>query len=157
MMCHVAESFQPFPTSTDAQNTSDSSLDNSKQLLISLELSSRDVSSTLSLIATAISTGRPLPSFLTAPKPISLDQLLEKSDPDILTALHVCDPGYSAFAVIQVATTLLVDDLRGLLYETKKLVGEQNFGIDALSFYDLNEKPSQGRPNSIPRGWEGSG
>ncbi|KAJ6025254.1 uncharacterized protein N7446_013835 [Penicillium canescens] len=136
MISHVAESFQNFPTSTGVQKTSDSWLKDFKNLVISLELSSREVSATLSLIATAISTGRPLPSFLRAPEPVSLDQLLKKTDCDILSALHVCEPGYAAFAVIQVASALLADDLKGLLRETKKLVGEENFGIDVFSLHD---------------------
>ncbi|KAJ5770975.1 uncharacterized protein N7511_003026 [Penicillium nucicola] len=136
MIDHVAESFQNFPTPTGVQQTSESWLKDFKNLVISLELSSRDVSATLSLIATAISTGRPLPSFLKAPEPISLDQLLKGADRDILSVLHVCEPGYAAFAVIQVASALLADDLKGLLHETKKLVGEENFGIDVFSLHD---------------------
>jgi len=48
----------------------------------------------------------------------------------------VCEPGYAAFAVMQVKTMLLGDDLEGLLRETKKLVGEVDFGagfgVDAI-------------------------
>jgi len=135
MIYHVAESFQNFPT-TGVQHTSDSWLSDFKQLVISLELTTRDVSATLSLVATAISTRRPLPPFLTVPESVSLSQLLNNSDRHIFSSMNVCEPGYAAFAVIQVATALLADDLNGLLCETKKLVGEDNFGIDILPVSD---------------------
>ncbi|KAJ5494426.1 hypothetical protein N7463_010513 [Penicillium fimorum] len=137
MIYHVAESFQNFPTPTGIEkSSSDAWLNDFKQLVISLELSSRDISTTLSMVATAITTGRPLPPFLTAPEPVNLDQLLKKSDRHILSSARVCEPGYAAFAVIQVANTLLADDLKGLLCETKKLVGEENFGVDVLTLRD---------------------
>ncbi|KAJ5383010.1 hypothetical protein N7517_000921 [Penicillium concentricum] len=136
MIYHVAESFPNFPTPTGVQSNSDTWLNDFKQLVISLELSSRDISAALSMISTAISTGRPLSPFLTAPEPVNLYQLLKKSDRHILSSARVCEPGYAAFAVIQVATSLLADDLKGLLCETKKLVGEENFGVDALTLRD---------------------
>jgi hypothetical protein len=51
-------------------------------------------------------------------------------DADILSPRHVLEPGYAAFAVMQVATSMLADDLEGLLEETKNLVGEVKFGIE---------------------------
>jgi hypothetical protein len=51
-------------------------------------------------------------------------------DNDILSTRHVLEPGYAAFAVMQVSYTLLGDDLEGLLEEAKKLVGEATFDIN---------------------------
>jgi hypothetical protein len=109
-------------------------LNDFKQIVISLELTSRDVSATLSLVATAISKGRPLPPFLTAPEPVKLHTLVKEDDRYMFSSDNVCEPGYAAFASIQVASALLADDLEGLLFETKKLVGEENFGIDILPY-----------------------
>jgi hypothetical protein len=102
-----------------------------KQLIASLQLTSQNVTSILSIVAAAISTGKPLPPYLKAPQPIRLSQLLESMDADILSPRHVLEPGYAAFGVMQVATTMLADDLEGLLEETKNLVGEVKFGIEA--------------------------
>lgn len=50
---------------------------------------------------------------------------------DILSTRHLLEPGYADFAVMQVSYTLLRDDLEGLLDETRKLVGEAKFDINA--------------------------
>jgi hypothetical protein len=101
-----------------------------KQLIVSLQLTSQNATSLLTIVAAAIWTGRPLPPYLKAPKPVRLGQLLESMDADILSPRHVLEPGYAAFAVMQVATAVLADDLEGLLEETKNLVGEVKFGIE---------------------------
>jgi hypothetical protein len=51
-------------------------------------------------------------------------------DPNILSTKHVFEPGYAAFAVMQIAITMLGDDLTGLLEEAKNLVGEVDYGVD---------------------------
>lgn len=49
-------------------------------------------------------------------------------DSDILGARHVGEIGYAAFAVMQVATTMLAYEMEGLLEETRRLVGEIRYG-----------------------------
>lgn len=137
MIAYVVDSFQNLPTRTHTQITSDAWLKDFKQLVASLQLTSQSVTSLLSMVAAAISTGKPLPPYLKAPEPVHLGQLLDGLDPDILSTRHVCEPGYSAFAVMQVATTMLGDDLDGLLRETKKLVGEVDFKVDVVRMEDL--------------------
>lgn len=51
-------------------------------------------------------------------------------DPNILNTKHVFEPGYAAFAVMQVAITMLSDDLTELLEEAKNLVGVVDYGVD---------------------------
>ena len=131
MISYVTETFRDFPSQDNRQVASESWLKDFKQLIASLQLTSQNVTSLLSIVAAAISTGKPLPPYLKAPKPIQLSQLLESTDADILNPRHVLEPGYAAFAVMQVATAMLADDLEGLLEETKNLVGEVKFGIDA--------------------------
>jgi hypothetical protein len=131
MISYVTETFGDFPTEDHRQVTSDSWMKDFKQLIASLQLTSQNVTSILSIVAAAISTGKPLPPYLKAPQPIRLSQLLESMDADILSPRHVLEPGYAAFGVMQVATTMLADDLEGLLEETKNLVGEVKFGIEA--------------------------
>ena len=138
MISYVTETFGDFPTHDRRQVTSDSWMKNFKQLIVSLQLTSQNVTSLLSIVAAAISTGKPLPPYLKAPQPIRLSQLLESMDADILSPRHVLEPGYAAFGVMQVATTMLADDLEGLLEETKNLVGEVKFGIEALVSEDAS-------------------
>ena len=89
------------------------------------------------MISGAIATGKPLPPFLKVQKTYDLGKLLEGLDTDILSTRHVCEPGYSTFAVMQVATSMVVEDLNGLLSETKKLVGEVDFSVDVVRWEDL--------------------
>ncbi len=103
----------------------------------SLQLTFQEVTTLLSMMSGAISTGKPLPPFLKVQKTYDLGLLLEGLDTDILSTRHVCEPGYSAFAVMQIATTMVVEDLNGLLSETKKLVGEVDFSADVVRWEDL--------------------
>lgn len=58
--------------------------------------------------------------------------MLSSLDSDILSTKNICEPGYSAFAVMQVSTTMLSEDLADLLAETKRLVGEAEFHLDVV-------------------------
>jgi hypothetical protein len=52
--------------------------------------------------------------------------MISNLDGNILSTKYVCEPGYAAFAVMQLSTTKLADELAGLLVYTKILVGEAN-------------------------------
>lgn len=103
-----------------------------KDLIASLELTSHSVTSLLAIISGAITSGKPLPPYLTAPDRYHIDDLLSDLDSDILRTTHVCEPGYAAFAVMQVSTTMLAEDLAELLADTKILVGEAEFNMDIV-------------------------
>ncbi len=45
---------------------------------------------------------------------------------------HVEEPGYSAFAVVQVASSLVTDDLRRLVDDVRGLVGEVDFSFKVI-------------------------
>ena len=103
-----------------------------EDLISNLELTSHSVTSLLAIISGAIVIGKPLPPYLKAPDRYHIGERLSSMDSDILNTKHVCEPGYSAFAVMQVSTTMLAEDLAGLLAETKKLVGEAEFNLDIV-------------------------
>lgn len=136
MIAYVTESFQSLPAGTHMQLTDREWMTDFKQLIASLQLTSHNVTSLLAIISAAISSGKPLPPYLKAPEPYRLGELLEGLDTDILSTKHVTEPGYAAFAVMQVSTTMLADDLAGLLHETKKLVGEADFSMDIVKVED---------------------
>ena len=89
------------------------------------------MTSTLSLLAAAITHGAPLPPFIEVPKPYNLSERLEALDKDILDARHIEEPGYSAYAVMQVASSLISDDLEHLVASVSELVGEVDFSFKA--------------------------
>jgi hypothetical protein len=136
MIAYVTESFQVLPNENNTQNTTGVWFQDFKHLIISLQLTSQEITSLLSIVAASISTGRPMPPYLKAPQSIHLGQLLDSMDTDILSTRHVLEPGYAAFAVMQVSSTMLGDDLEGLLDETKNLVGETEFNINNIGVED---------------------
>ena len=94
-----------------------------------VSITSEDITSLLSLVASSIVNGCPLPPYLKPPPSYHLSSMLEKLDPEILSVRHVTEPGYAAFAVTQVASQLINDDLKRLLSSAKMLIGEIDFSV----------------------------
>jgi hypothetical protein len=88
---------------------------------------SHSVTSTLILLSHSVTQGSPLPPYFESPKTFDLSKSLEALDSGILDARHVEEPGYSAYAVCQVATSLINDDLQKLIEAVRDLVGETDF------------------------------
>jgi hypothetical protein len=135
----VSESFRAAdPSDPTSQRPSEIWLTTFQKLLTSVRPTFHEVTSHLSMISAAISTGKPLPPFLDLEKVYHLGRLLEEQDVQILSTRNVCEPGYSVFAVMEVATRMLAHDLEGLLRETKILVGEVALGsADVVPYEDL--------------------
>ena len=72
-----------------------------------------------------------------------LGDRLEKLDSDILSVRHIAEPGYASFAVIQIGTKCLVDDLKDLLHGVRELVGELDFSFHIISTSDSSRSGSQ--------------
>ena len=87
----------------------------------------------LSLLSAAVTNGQPLPPYLTPPSSYKLSEKMEKVDPGILSVRHITEPAYSAFAVTQVASTLIGHDLEQLIAEVKSLVGEMDFSFHVIT------------------------
>lgn len=65
---------------------------------------------------------------------------MEALDHDILSIDHVAEPGYAAFAVGQVASVLIHDDLEALVTGVRSLVGEVDFGWESVNTEEGGEK-----------------
>lgn len=89
------------------------------------------ITSILSMLSASVSQGTALPPHIETmlPKPYMLSRRLEQLDRGILDAKHVEELGYSAYAVMQVASALIVDDLERLVGEVRELVGEVDFSF----------------------------
>ena len=72
-----------------------------------------------------------------------LTERLEQIDKDILSIRHIAEPGYASFAVIQIGTKSLLDDLKKLLEGVKKLVGELDFSYHVISTGDASKNVSE--------------
>lgn len=86
-----------------------------RKLMGEVNMTTHAITTLLSLFAASIKNGQPLPPYLRAPKPYGLSTKLEELDSDILSLRHIAEPGYSAFAVVQVCSRCVVGDLDRLL------------------------------------------
>lgn len=85
------------------------------------------VTLTLSQLAAAVSTGRSLPPRTDLPKAYHLSEKLSALDPRILGIEHVQEIGYSAFAVMEMISTMITTELEVLVEQIEGLVGVTNF------------------------------
>jgi len=125
-------------------------INNFRRLIRSVNMTSHEITSTLCLLSSSISSGQPLPPYLAAPKPYQLSAKLEALDKDILSYRHIAEPGYAAFAVMQISTRCIIGDLDRLLTNVKALVGELDF-----SFHTVRTSASSNASSDTL--WTGSG
>ena len=85
------------------------------RLVSSVNTTSQEITSILALLSAAVTNGNPLPPYLKAPQAYKLSTRLEELDSDILSIKHIAEPGYGAFAVMQIASSLVSDDLEKLI------------------------------------------
>ncbi|KAI9716245.1 MAG: hypothetical protein M1812_005470 [Candelaria pacifica] len=129
-------SLMVYSTSTfsSSQRSTESAWIKDLRLLIpSVNVTSREITSLLSLLSASLTNGQPLPPYLKAPEPYLLSRKLEALDKDILSVSHIAEPAYSAFAVMQVASRLIIDDLEKLIANVKAVVGEVDFSFHVIS------------------------
>lgn len=108
-------------------------LDDFRQMLESVATTSHEITSMLSLLSSSVSNGQPLPPYLKSPQPFLLLRKLEALDRDILSIRHISEPGYAAFAAMQIASSSIVSDLGRLIELVKSLVGELDFSFHIVS------------------------
>ncbi|KAF2011468.1 hypothetical protein BU24DRAFT_398014 [Aaosphaeria arxii CBS 175.79] len=104
-----------------------------RRIITSAKLTSHEITSMLSLLSSSITNGQPLPPYLQAPQSYQLSHRLEATDSEVLSLRHIAEPGYSAFAVLQISTSCINQDLEQLLRAVKKLVGELDFSFHVTS------------------------
>ncbi|KAF2667026.1 hypothetical protein BT63DRAFT_427445 [Microthyrium microscopicum] len=103
-----------------------------RQLVAEVGPTSHETIMLLTLLSGAIRDGRPLPPYMPSPSPYQLSEKLEKMDEDILSIRHINEPGYAAFAVLQLAARCIVVDMETLVARVKDLVGEMDFGFHVV-------------------------
>lgn len=100
-----------------------------RRLTTEVHETSQEITTLLVLLSASVLRGQALPPFLKAPETFQLTRKLDAMDRDILSVRHIAEPGYSAFAVMQVASRCISDDLKALLRDVKELVGELDFSF----------------------------
>jgi len=118
-----------------------------RRLSTSTNVTSHEITSLLALLSSSISSGQPLPPYLTAPEGFQLSKRLDAVDHDILSLRHIAEPGYAAFAVMAISTRCINMDLQRLLEGVRKLVGELDF-----SFHVVSTEGSSGSEETLVKG-----
>jgi hypothetical protein len=117
----------------DPNGESSAWLNNLSKLTAGVSPTSHEITKLLILLSSALIDGRPLPPYLTPPPNFRLSNMLQEMDPEILSAKHFLEPGYASFAVTQVASKLINDDICNILRRVKNLVGEVDFSFHIIS------------------------
>jgi len=95
----------------------------------SSRITSHELTSTLCLVSASITNSQPLPPYIRVPRPVDLADQLGAVDPGILSVKHIREPCYAAFAVLEVASILIMLEMHQVLNKTRELVGEVDFSI----------------------------
>ncbi|KAH7041382.1 uncharacterized protein B0I36DRAFT_282294 [Microdochium trichocladiopsis] len=117
-----------------------------RRLLAESHQSQDDIICTLVMLSNALDSGHSLPPNLPSPQPYALTRMLEemrdsqgnRKGLELLDAKHMTDSGYAEFAVLQVCSTLICDDLKGLAADISDLVGVVDFSFQVNDSRDAN-------------------
>ncbi|KAI9721166.1 MAG: hypothetical protein M1828_005273 [Chrysothrix sp. TS-e1954] len=137
----VADTTAPPDANTNADlttpPTSSAWLTDFRTLLRNTQTTSHEITSILSLLSSSISNNQPLPPYLKAPEPFGLLVKLQALDADILSVRHMAEPGYAAFAVMQIASRGLLGDVEECVGFVRELVGELDFSFHSVVSEDV--------------------
>ena len=114
-----------------------------RRLIREANVTSEAVTTLFSLLSAAVTSGSPLPPYVRVPEPYALAQRLDELDRDLLSVRHIAEPGYSSFAVMQVGTRCVIDDLRKILGIVRGLVGELDFSFHVVSTAESSANQSE--------------
>jgi len=118
-------------------------LNDFRRLVKEADITSKESTTLLSLLSASVASGQPLPPYLQHPEPYRLSAKLESLDASILSVRHMAEPGFAAFAVMQISTKCIGDDIKALLADIKELVGELDFSFHVVSTQDDSPSGSQ--------------
>jgi hypothetical protein len=108
-----------------------------RRMMLDIRPTSHEIVMLLTLLSGAMQDGRALPPYLPRPDPYALSERLEAIDSTILSVRHVNEPGYAAFAVLQLAARCCGNDIDQLIENVKALVGELDFSIHTNEGYGV--------------------
>lgn len=114
-----------------------------QKLVGQANMTSEQVTTLLSLMSASVNGGQALPPYLRVPEPWLLANKLDSMDRELLSVRHIAEPGYASFAVVQIGTKFIHDDLKRLVAGVKELVGELDFSYHIVSTTDPDRGESE--------------
>lgn len=109
-----------------------------RKLIGETNVTSQTITTLLTLMSASVANGQPLPPYLRVPEPYRYTERLDELNQDLLSIKHIAEPGYASFAVTQLGTKCVIDDLKKLLEDVKDLVGELDFSYHVVSTEDMD-------------------
>lgn len=107
-----------------------------RKLIGESNVTSQAIATLLTLMSSSVANEQPLPPYLRVPEPFRYTDRLDELDRDLLSIKHIAEPGYASFAVTQLGTKCVLDDLKQLLRDVRELVGELDFSYHVVSTGD---------------------
>ena len=107
-------------------------LEDLAKLIVPLDPTEEKITSTLSQLSAAVSSGRALSAKIKPIEPYSVSQKLAELDPDILHMRHMLELGYSTYAVTEIISSMITHKLDVLILSIESLVGVVDFNRDLL-------------------------
>jgi len=136
LISFASQTFTDMNLASDGSNSESEWLRDFRRLVRDANVTSREVTTLLALLSASVASGQPLPPYLKTPEAYQLSTKLDAMDKDILSVRHIVEPGFAAFACIQIGTKCIADDLKALLRDVKELVGELDFSFHVVSTAD---------------------
>jgi len=134
LISFASQTFTDMNLASDGGANSESEwLRDFRRLVRDANFTTREVTTLLSLLSASVASGQPLPPYLKTPEAYQMSAKLDQMDKDILGVRHIVEPGFAAFACIQIGTKCVGDDLKALLRDVKELVGELDFSFHVVS------------------------
>ena len=99
----------------DSEESNSAWMQDFRRVVNSAKVTTHEITSLLCLLSASITNRQPLPPYLKAPRPYSFSKRLEALDKDILSIEHIAEPGFAAFAVLQISTRCIVGDVDRLM------------------------------------------
>ena len=126
-------SYSSMTFTSDSLNEESAWLKDFRSFTKDLNLTSHEMTSTLCLVSASVTNSQPLPPYLKLPKPYNLGRRMEAIDPELLSPSHIREQAYAAFAVLEIASTLVSEEIGRIVKLVQKLVGEVDFSFHIIS------------------------
>lgn len=136
---YSSQAFSPDPSTNNNSIEESQWVRDFRAVTASSRITSHELTSTLVLVSASVSNAQPLPPHIQVPRPIDLADQLGAIDPGILSVKHIREPCYAAFAVLEVASILIMLEMQQVLRKVKELVGEVDFSIHFLDESTLDD------------------
>ena len=92
-------------------------------------VTSHEMTSLLCILAASVTNGQPVPPYLRSARPYDLRTRMEAIDPERLSLEHLSEPGFAAFSVLKICSSMISEETAKAVKNVHDLVGEVDFSF----------------------------